>query len=168
MADENKIGKAELLANMERGWAELEAYIQTLSEAQLTGPTDAAGWTGKDHLMHLAVWADGVTAMLNGAVRRERMGVDAETWASRDFERINAVIQQAHKDKPLDDVLDALRKAHQAIYAQAQSMSDDDLRRPYNYYDPTSPQDRPIVGWLIGDSYEHYAEHRPWIDAIVR
>jgi uncharacterized protein (TIGR03083 family) len=168
MADETNISKAELLANMQRGWDELEACIDALSEAQLTGPTDAAGWTVKDHLMHLAVWADGVTAMLDGGARRESMGLDEETWASRDFDRMNAVIQQAHKDKPLDEVLTALRAAHQALYSKAQSMSDDDLRRPYNYFDPTSPQDRPIIGWIIGDSYGHYEEHLPWMKAIAR
>ena len=168
MSDENNISKTELLANMQQGWNELDAYVKTLSEAQLTGPADAAGWTGKDHLMHLAVWADGITAMLDGGVRRERMGVDAETWASRDFDRINGIIQQAHQNKPLSEVLTALRDAHNALYAKAQSLTDDDLRRPYNYFDPTSPQDRPIIGWIIGDSYEHYAEHIPWIDAIVK
>lgn len=168
MSDENNISKAELLNNMRQGWDELDAYIKALSEAQLTGPTDAAGWTAKDHLMHLAVWADGVATLLDGGVRRERMGVDADTWASRDFDRINAIIQQAHKDKPLSEVLAALREANDALYAKAQSLSDDDLHRPYNYYDPTSTQDRPIIGWIIGDSYGHYEEHMPWIDAIVK
>lgn len=168
MSDETNISKTELLSNMQRGWNELDAYVQSLSEAQLTGPTDAASWTAKDHLMHLAVWADGITAMLNGEVRRERMGLDAETWASRDFDRMNAVIQQAHQDKPLAEVLTALHDAHHALYIKAQSLSDDDLRRPYNYFDPTSPQDRPIIGWIIGDSYGHYEEHIPWIEAIVK
>jgi|SRR5690606_18664071 len=168
MSDENNISRAELLRNMEQGWEKLDAYIKTLSSAQLTGPTDAAGWTAKDHLMHLAVWANGVAHLLDGGVRREKMGVDAETWASRDFDRINAVIQQAYKDKPLSEVLGALREAHNTLYAKAQALSDEDLRRPYNYFDPTSPQDRPIIGWIINDSYGHYEEHMPWIDAIVK
>jgi uncharacterized protein (TIGR03083 family) len=168
MSDETNISKAELLNKMQQGWDELDAYVKGLSEEQLTGPTDAAGWTGKDHLMHLAVWANGITDMLNGGVRRESMGLDADTWASRDFDRMNAVIQQAHKDKPLGEVLTALRDAHNGLTAKVQSFTDDDLRRPYNAFDPTSPQDRPIIGWIIGDSYGHYEEHIPWIDAIVK
>lgn len=54
--------KDELLIRIEQGWNEFQAYIQTLSAAQLAGPTDAAGWTAKDHIMHLAVWEDGIDA----------------------------------------------------------------------------------------------------------
>ena len=167
MSDSDTISKAELVTNMQEGWNNLQAYVDSLSEAQLTQPTDAAGWTAKDHLIHLAVWADGVAALLDQQPRRERMGVDAETWESKDFDQINAVIQQQHKDMPLDDVHTALRDAHQSLYGKAQAMSEEELNRPYNAYEPGSPQDKPVVLWIISDSYDHYAEHIPWIDAIV-
>ena len=168
MSDSDTISKTELITNMQEGWNNLQTYIDTLSEAQLTQPTDAAGWTAKDHLIHLAVWADGVAALLDKQPRREHMGVDAESWESRDFDRINAVIQQQHKDMPLDEVHTALREAHQRLYGKAQAMSEEELNRPYNTYEPGSSQNKPVVLWIISDSYDHYAEHIPWIDAIVK
>lgn len=91
--------KAGLLKKTRASWDTLNAYVATLTEAQLTQATDAAGWTVKDHLMHLAVWEDGVWAMLNHQNRREQMGVDEKAWQSWDFDAINASIQRAHKDK---------------------------------------------------------------------
>ena len=67
--------KAELLEKMRTGWNELLAFIATLTPEQMSTPTDAAGWTMKDHLMHLAVWQEGVYALLEGRDRAAAMGV---------------------------------------------------------------------------------------------
>jgi uncharacterized protein (TIGR03083 family) len=168
MSNETLPSKATLLENMQAGWDKLQAYIQSLTEAQLTGPTDAAGWTGKDHLIHLAVWEGGVVALLNRQSRREYMGIDEATWASDGFDAANAIIQQRHKDMPLADVLNTLRDTHQRMVETIESLSEEDLRRPYSAYDPTSDSDSPVINRVIGNTYEHYAEHIPWIDAIVR
>ena len=47
------------------------------------------------------------------------------------------------------------------------SMSDEDLMRPYRYYEFASMEDRPVVGWLVGNTFGHYDEHLPWIRAIA-
>ena len=46
-------------------------------------------------------------------------------------------------------------------------MSDADLQRPYNHYQPSSDRQQPVIGWIIGNTYGHYEEHQPWIAAIV-
>jgi hypothetical protein len=118
--------------------------------------------------MHLAVWEDGMYALLRKENRRERMGIDKDTWESGDFDAINAVIQQRYKDQSLADVRKALRDVHHRFTEKIQSMSDADLQRPYSYYDPSSTRDKPVIGWVISNSYAHYAEHRPWMDAIAK
>jgi uncharacterized protein (TIGR03083 family) len=168
MTDDIQVTKAELLSRMQQGWDDFNAYLNTLTEAQLTGPTDAAGWTAKDHLMHLAVWEDGVNALLEKQSRSARMGVDDATWEGHDFDQINAVIQRQHRDKPLGEVQAAFRRAHETLVAKLQSMSDEDILRPYSYYVPGADLDRPVVWWIVGNTFSHYAEHQPWIDAIVK
>jgi hypothetical protein len=49
-----------------------------------------------------------------------------------------------------------------------QPLADEDLQRPYSYYQPPRSQDGPIIDWVIGDTYSHYAQHIPWIDAIIK
>lgn len=157
----------ELLKNLNDGFHELMAYLDTLSEADFLTNTDAAGWTVKDHVMHLAVWEDGVWALLNGQSRHEQMGIEDEAWQRGDYDEMNAIIQRQHRDKPLGDVLQALRDAHRRMVAKIESLTGDDLQRAYHHYQPGSGRTEPVVGWIIGNTYEHYAEHRPWIEAIV-
>ncbi|MBZ0287364.1 MAG: DinB family protein, partial [Anaerolineae bacterium] len=126
--------KSELMANIERGWNDLQAYITSLTPAQMTEPTDAAGWTVKDHLMHLAVWEGGMVELLHRRPRWEYMGLPPESAGNRDFDAMNAVIQKAHKNKSLDEVLAALRTAHQQMLDTLQPLTDADLQRSYSDY----------------------------------
>jgi hypothetical protein len=48
-----------------------------------------------------------------------------------------------------------------------QSLSDNDLQRPYNHYQPGSNADAPAISWVVGNTYEHYAQHISWIAKIV-
>lgn len=168
MTDTTEVTTAEMLRRMDNGWNDLQAYIKTLSEAQLTGPTDAAGWTVKDHVMHLAVWEDGIYALLERTSRREQMGIDAETWERHDYDQINAIIQRRYADKSWAQVSKALQDVHERLVARIGSMSDADLLRSYRHYAPDSAEERPVWGWIVGNTFGHYAEHLPWMDAIVK
>jgi len=167
MNDQDAVTIANLLARLENGWNDLHTYLKTLNETQMTIPTNAAGGTVKDHLMHLAVWEDGIHAVLTGDNRRERMGVDSETWKSDGFEQINAHIQQQHKDKPLSEVMTTFADIHQRMIDKIQTLSDADLMLPYNYYQPRSTQTAPMIGHIAGNTFGHYEEHLPWMQAIV-
>jgi uncharacterized protein (TIGR03083 family) len=167
MSDTDAMSKAELLTRLQNGWNELNAYLKTLTEAQLTTPADAAGWTIKDHVIHLAIWEDGINALLQHRSRREAMGIDAQTWNSRSVDKMNAIIQQRHKDMPLSQVMDTLRDVHQRLVQQLQVLPEEDLKRPYRDFQPESTSDKPVIGWIMGNTYEHYAEHLPWMAAII-
>lgn len=165
------ISKDELLAQVQAGWDDLQAFLNGLSDDQLTIPTDAAGWTVKDHLSHLAAWEDGVHALLVGESRSERMGIDAHTWAEiwrlGDFDAANDLVRQLHRHKSASEVLELVRTVHGRLVEQIRGMSDDDLRRPYKSYDPTSTSENPITRTIIGNTFGHYEEHKEWIWAIV-
>ncbi|MHB8626874.1 MAG: ClbS/DfsB family four-helix bundle protein [Aggregatilineales bacterium] len=167
MADEPILSKAELIAKIQQGWDEFQAYLKTLTDAQLTTPKDAVGWTAKDHLGHLVAWEDSVYAILTKQPRREYMGVDRETWKSGDFDRINAVIQPRYAQQSLAEVLAQFSIVHQRVLAQIQMLSEDELGKPFNYFQPGSTNAAPVIGSIIGNTYEHYAEHKPWIASIV-
>ncbi|MBC8098629.1 MAG: hypothetical protein H7Y11_04245 [Armatimonadetes bacterium] len=46
-------------------------------------------------------------------------------------------------------------------------LTDADLMRPYQYYATDSTREDPVIRWIVGDTFEHYAEHLPWMQAIV-
>lgn len=161
-----EITVANLLRFIEQGWNDLHAYLDTLSDQQLAIPTDAAGWTVKDHIIHMAVWEKGVCTLLQGKPRHEGMGLDEDTWNSH-FDVINAVIQQQHQHMPLDEVLQTFKHGHEQLVEKVAALADDDLLRPYRYFDPASTIDSPIIDRIVGNTFEHYSEHKPWIAAIV-
>lgn len=159
--------KAEFLAAEAAAWQALQAFIATLSPEQMTLPTDAAGWTVKDHLMHLAVWQAGVTAMLHFQPRYETMGLARALAESGDFDAMNAVIHTLHRTKSLEEVLKTLQSVHAHFLETVSALTDADLAQPYSYYQPHDDRSGPVLGWLIADSFEHYAEHIPWMQAIA-
>ena len=167
MADEQILSKAELTAKIQKGWDDFHAYLKTLNEAQMTTLTDAVGWTVKDHIGHLIAWEDGVYATLTKRPRREYMGVDRETWKSGDFDKINAVIRPHYAQKSLAEVLAEFEIVHKRLLAQIEQLSDEDLRKPFNTFQPGSSNEAPVIGSISGNTYEHYAEHTPWIAGIV-
>ena len=160
--------KAELLGKTKSGWDMLNAYIATLSEAQLTQLTDTAGWSVKDHLLHMAVWEDGIWALLNKQSRAAQMGLEGDIWRKGGIDRANAIIHQQHAADSLDDVEQKRHAIHDRLMQQIAAMSDEDLLRPYAYYQAhASSETHPVIDAVIGDTFEHYEQHIPWIKAIV-
>jgi len=167
MSDAQHWTQSELLAQMESGWNDFLAYLATLTPEQMTGPTDAAGWTAKDHVMHLAVWEQGIAALLNREDRREAMGLDEAAWDGHDYDDMNGLIRDREAGRSLDDVMQAFRDVHGQLVARISAMTDADLNRPYSAYADDPGNDRPVVGYIVGNTFEHYAEHQPWIEKIV-
>jgi uncharacterized protein (TIGR03083 family) len=167
MTDQPEVTIDEFLRRLDAGWAELDAFIESLTPEQLTGPADAAGWTVRDHLDHLAVWGDSMNAVLRHESRRERMGVDETTWARGDFDEINAEIRRQREHLTLDDVLANLRRMHTEFRAQAAALTTDDLKRPYAEFQADSQSTDWVIWRLAGNTFGHYEEHLPWMRAIV-
>lgn len=158
--------KTELLSAIDAGWNSLTDALSHLGETQLTGPTDAEGWTGKDHLVHLAAWERSMLYLLAGKPRHAGLGVDEMLYLSGDFDAINAAIQSQQRDASLAGALAELRRVHEKLRASLAGLSDEDLQKTYSHYLPDEPGDddgSPISDRLVGNTSQHFAEHLPWI-----
>ena len=157
-----------VVAPIEKGWAELNALVDSLGPHGLStsGPD---GWAVKDHLVHIGAWEHSLLALLDGSDRRSAMGVpgvDEETDA------LNDAVWALHRDKTPEQALAYFRDAHAALMHLLGRMSDAELQLPYNHYQPRDPRsetdDRPVVDWVAGNTYDHYAEHIEWINQLVK
>ncbi len=167
MAEQAPKTVAELLKRIDAAWTTFSSYIDSLTETQLTQPTDAAGWTAKDHLIHLALWEDALNALLDRTPQWERLGLDKGLWASADVDASNAVLQKRYQHMLLREVRQKHRDVHQQLLSKIRALSDGDLQRPVRDYQPGSSDSRPILRNLMSDTFEAYEEHTPYIAAIV-
>ncbi|MBI1277970.1 MAG: ClbS/DfsB family four-helix bundle protein [Anaerolineaceae bacterium] len=160
------MNKAELLDKIQASWDEINEFLASLSTSQKTQPTDAAGWTVKDHVIHMAAWEDGLTAMLDKQMRREHMGIDEATWKNGD-DAINAMMQQRYQNLTWDEVERKRHEVHNHVLKQIDGLSDESLQLPYHEYNPNSPSTRHLDSLIGGSTYYHYDEHLPWMAAIA-
>lgn len=163
--------KAEILARMDASWDRLMQYVNACSPESLTGPTDPAGWTAKDHLAHLAAWERSMVYLLQGLPRHEGLGVEEAVYLEGGFDEINAVIQQASSDLPLEDVLALLASVHAQLRGIVEALPESELQQPYSHFLPDEPgrddDQSPIILRISGNSDHHFDEHLPYIERIV-
>ena len=160
------MNKAELLDTIQKSWDDINAFRATLSAEQKTQLTDAAGWSVKDHVIHMAAWEDGLTALLDKQYRRAYMEIDDATWTSGD-DAINAVMQQRYKDLSWAEVEQKRQDVHNKLLKQIDELSEETLQIPYSEYNPNSPSKREVIGYIGASTFYHYAEHLPWMKAIA-
>jgi len=162
--------KAELLAHIDRTWRDLHDGLAQLTEEQITVPRDPAGWTIKDHLVHLMAWERSCLFLLQGKPRHDGLGVDEAVYLRGVDDEINAVIYAQTKSILLQDVLASYRAVHQTLLSLVARMSDADLQLRYRHYLPDEPGEGdgpPVLNVIHTNTVGHYIEHLPWIQALV-
>ena len=162
--------KAELLSEIESSWSKLNAALDRLSEAQLTNPTDAEGWSVKDHLTHMAAWERSMVFMLQGKPRHEGLGVDEALYLNGDDDEINAAIQKKFNDMSPAEALAELRNVHNQLMNLLDGLSDEDLQKPYSHYLPNEPGERdnnPVLHKIHSNTANHFNEHLGWIQSLI-
>jgi hypothetical protein len=166
VADNRPLTKAELLDNIQKSWDKVNAFLATLTDAQKTQLMDAGGWTVKDHVIHMAAWEDGVTALLDKKDRRIYMDIEKDIWKSGD-DPINAVLQKRYKDLTWAEVEQKRQAIHDKLLKQIDTLDEKTLQGPYTAYNPDSPSKRAITEYINGGTFEHYDTHIPWMAAIA-
>jgi hypothetical protein len=164
-----QITKADLMDRIADAFEALEMVLARLDDATMARPDATSGWAIKDHLFHLAAWEQGVARLLAGRSRFEGMGVTREEWAARTMDEVNDLVYQRNRDSTPGQALTAFRAAHQEMLDALAPLGNADLQRPYTDFDPQATQwaERPIVGWIIGDTFEHYEEHLGYIQSLL-
>ena len=153
---EKHITKQELLGDIDTAHRNLMEFISRLSPKQLT-MTDHVGWTVKDHLMHLADWAENMDALLQKQPRHEAMGVTETQWMTGDYDAMNETLRQKHlKATPLDVIM-ALQTAINRVRARLELVDDDDLQQPYGVFQPHDHRPYPVIHSVYHNTVEHYA-----------
>jgi hypothetical protein len=162
--------KDALVQQMDEAWLRLNGFVETLTPAQLIEPTDAAGWSVRDHLDHLQVWEQGMIAVFQGQSRAQGMGIPDDVYATGDFDAINEVIRQSSVQKSMPEVRQNLIATHQQLRDMVVATPEEELQRPYRWFLPDNTDgddDRSMLHKVAGNSSQHMDEHLPWMLGIV-
>lgn len=163
MSDEQWIpgSKKELLTAIEREWKKLMEVVAKLDETKMTAP-DAGGWSPKDNLAHLTEWMNSLMGYhLDRRPAHEVMRIPKEAAEGWDMEVINPILFERNQARSAQDVLDELKQVYLSLYNKLDAMNFEDLLKPRHAEDP---EKRPVLLWVMGDSADHFAEHRATIE----
>ncbi len=167
MANEQWIpgNKAELMSAIEREWKSLMDVVAKLDQQQKMTTPDEGGWSPKDNLAHLAEWMNLLMGYhIDKRPAHEVFGISEEVTRGWDMEVINPVLFARNKDRSTEDVLNQAKQVYKQLVAKLDSMSFEDLLAPR---DPDDPQKRPLLLWVLGDTTDHFAEHRETIAKML-
>ena len=156
--------KAELMTEIRREWKKLMDVVDKLDEQKMTTP-DEGGWSPKDNLAHLAEWMNTLMGYhMDKRPAHEVMHIPEEATKGWDMEVINPILFKRNKDRSTDDVLAELKQVYEKLLARLDAMSFEDLLKPRHANDP---ERRPLLLWVLGDTTEHFAEHRETIERML-
>lgn len=153
--------KKELMSAIDREWKLLIDLADRLTDAQMTTP-DSGGWSPKDNFAHLAEWMNVLMGYhIDHRPSHEVLNVTPDVTEGWDMNKINPVIFERNRHRSRKEVLDQLRQAYDKLMARLDSMSFEDLMMPRHADDP---QKRPLLIWVLGDTSEHFLEHRETVE----
>ena len=161
--------KSELIHKINAAWENLESYLASLTEQQMTDLRDDQGWNVSDHITHLAAWEEMIVRLLQGKPRFQFLGVDSSELSRKPIDELNAVIHDHWKVISGTAAIEAYRRSHQNLIASLQTLADADLSQPAGKIFTQIPPDdeRRVVDIIRDNADRHIAEHLPWIQAIV-
>jgi len=155
---------SELVGAIEGEWHELWAVVNRLTVEQMNTP-DAGGWSPKDNLAHLTVWMKILMShYIDGRPADQVLGVPIEITRDWDADVINRAMFERNRVQSLDDVTRELKQVYAALVDKLNTVPFDQLMMPRF---PAEPERGPLLGWVLGNTTEHFAEHREVIERVL-
>lgn len=167
-APEPSVTVENMIRFIEEGRSHLDEFLKGLTAIEKDRQGTITRWGIKDHVAHLAIWAQGIAALLRRedrwqAMRLEEAFVSDETTSEED---INAMIYLNHKRLDYDAAYSLFNLAHREVISALQALTDADLLRPYSHFQPwadAEDDEPPIWPRIVGNTFGHYEEHLPWM-----
>jgi len=153
--------RSELLNDIEKEWSDLMVVVEKLKPDEMVEP-DAGGWSPKDNLAHLTEWMKILIGYhMDNRPAAEVMGIPPEDVEDWDFERMNKLFYERNRSRSIDDVVDEMKLVYSEVVARLESIPFEELMRPRF---PDDPEKKPLLNWVLGNTSEHFAEHRENIE----
>ncbi|MGA7194620.1 MAG: ClbS/DfsB family four-helix bundle protein [Anaerolineales bacterium] len=156
--------KEDLMLGIDREWTALMRLIESLTPEQMTTP-DSGGWSPKDNLAHLSAWMNFMLASeLGGVPAHTVLGIDEQKLKGMSEDEENAVIFERNRARSIDNILTEIKSTYKETVKTLNNTSFSNLMKPLN----DDPSQRPLLEGVLGNTSEHFAEHREYIERAVK
>jgi len=165
MPEDRPENKAELLEHIRSGWEELQRLLGVLAPDQWEQRL-GDGWRVRDHVAHLTAWERSLLALIRGESRPAVFGLTQAEEDALGIDSINARIVANASGLATAAIREQSGLTHEEVVSLVETMSDEDLAKPYSHYqsDPALRyKAAPVMGWVSGNTWEHYDEHMSWL-----
>lgn len=159
--------KQDLIADTRDAANALARYVDLLPDEVWLEPADAAGWTIRDHVAHVAWWdISDVARMRDGIAQPETLGISEATW-SKGIDAINERIRAKTDNASPDEVRALWRQSQDDLFALLESYPEKQYQAPareVGFEDEGETRLIDVLPDLLGS---HYRQHLGYITAIA-
>jgi hypothetical protein len=157
--------KKELMKAIEHEWDLVIKVAESLSDEQWIAP-DSGGWSPKDNLAHLDEWMNVLIGYhMDKRPAHKVMQVSEDVTRGWNMEIINPILFERNKDRSHRQVMSRLKRTYQKLMTRLDATPFADLIKPRHVDDPKK---RPLLLWVLGDTTDHFKEHRKTIQKGVK
>ena len=148
----------DLLARAGSERADLAALWQGLTREQMTRrPGPQPDWSVKDLIAHITWWEQSATNWVSRALTGEML-TRTETP-----DELNARVHADNRDLPLETVLAAFDASWKPLEDLLMRLSDEEI----NDAEVCNIREMPLLYFLVGNTFAHYADHADELRAYV-
>ena len=155
--------KTELMTLIDEEWAALQDAI-TRADAGWIATTDPDELALIELVAHVSAWERSLIALLTGQSRATAVGMDETSYANADIDQINAHISSWAAGRAYSEAFAQAQATHTELIGVLNRLSWEDLGKPYAHFQPGSARDEPAIDSVLGNTSEHYAEHREYLE----
>lgn len=149
--------KTQFLDMVRGARRQLDALLAKVDKADMTQPGACGEWSVKDVVAHI-VWHE---REMIGLLKAHAL-VGSELWNLPTDQR-NAAIFEENKERELDDVLEESPATFEQMMTWLDTLAEEDLFDASRF--PGMPAEWRPLDVLASNTYEHYHDHIPQIEA---
>lgn len=142
-----------LLSKIYTSRADLEAVIAEFAPEPMLQPLLPGGWSVKDTLAHIEFWENRLIQILTSLQDGQNPGslLDGIT-----IDELNEQVYQRNRARDLEEVRQSELNTYKQLMMIIEGYPPDDLFNPTRF---AYTEGKPLVDWIEGNTYGHYAEH---------
>lgn len=155
--------KPTMLERTQDGWSRLLRAVELMTENEMTEIQLEGRWTVKDILSHIAFWEDRLLLRLTDALAGRPAPRPEGGLTEGQVDALNE--ENYHNQAALDihTILARSAEIHASLMEQLVRLPDD----PHDEFYTVWWGGEPPWALIAGDTYEHYEEHLPAIEAYL-